>query len=115
MFKENVEKKEKSYVMQYHKNEADTLKEWTFKPHITDYNNISLGNSKANFYERSRAWFNEREKKISKERDIKNEDETKFCSFTPQVNILSKVMIEGGLHHNNVLKESNIYDEISIK
>lgn len=63
--------------MLYQQREIDSLKECTFKPHITDYSNISLSNSKSTFYERSQAWFNEREKKISKEREIKVEDETK--------------------------------------
>lgn len=102
-------------MLHLHQKEIEKLRECTFRPQITVYNNISLEHSGNDFYNRAKAWEGEREKRIDHERQTQLQEENKVCSFRPDVNVMSKIIAEEGVPHNSILRDAKIYDEGSIK
>ncbi|CAI2381132.1 unnamed protein product [Moneuplotes crassus] len=104
--------------------EYNELKECTFRPKLRDYRNISL-NSGDSFYERSKQWKGQKEKRMAKEREEKKEEEHNSCSFRPQVdpmsrfinNEASKWRTDGqpGSIAKELFKNVHIYNETSIR
>lgn len=75
--KDHIETREKNWVESYYKKQQDELKECTFRPQITEYRNISIDRSPDAFYERNKMWKEEKDRRISLERDNKRYDQQK--------------------------------------
>jgi hypothetical protein len=75
MSREKQQALEKNCIAFHHEKEMEELKECTFKPQITEYKNIAVTEEQGTFYERNQVWLNEREKKVTYERDVRLEDE----------------------------------------
>lgn len=109
----NKDKRVKNYLVSAHEKIITALKECTFKPHIKKQS-ISYHARKASFYKRVLAWNGEKNEKIRKERSSKLEHENQICTFRPEINEISKIIVEKQTS-DEVFANPNIYGDEHIK